>query len=209
MQQDTLLLCPNAVVNITNEMARKRKIFNFGMVKRLVLPLNVGKENGQTFIGTMNKSGNHWVLVVVEIRPFKRILYCDTLAWKPLSDTIDVVNSYTSHISRIGKYDDTHLFLAHHPMATSRFGHMRRVEMPQLSTTDMLWRMWSHCSNNRSAGGFRPTPISVLDWSQREKSSLSTTPKPTCPFSKENHNVLVCRKSHWNQLCASASWLAR
>ena len=56
MQQDTLLLCPNAVVNITNEMARKRKIFNFGMLKRLVLPLNVGKENGQTFIGTMNKS---------------------------------------------------------------------------------------------------------------------------------------------------------
>ena len=29
-----------------------------------------------------------------------------------------------SHIPRIGKYDDTHLFLAHHPMATSRFGHM-------------------------------------------------------------------------------------
>ena len=56
MQQDTLLLCPNAVVNITNEMARKRKIFNSGMLKRLVLPLNVGKENGQTFIGTMNKS---------------------------------------------------------------------------------------------------------------------------------------------------------
>ena len=124
MQQDTLLLCPNAVVNITNEMARKRKIFNFGMVKRLVLPLNVGKENGQTFIGTMNKSGSHWVLVVVEIRPFKRILYCETLAWKPPSDIIDVVNRYISHIPRIGKYDDTHLFLAHHPMATSRFGHM-------------------------------------------------------------------------------------
>ena len=126
MQQDTLLLCPNAVVNITNEMARKRKIFNFGMVKRLVLrmPLNVGKENGQTFIGTMNKSGNHWVLVVVEIRPFKRMLYCDTLAWKPPSDIIDVVNSYISHIPRIEKYDDRHLFLAHHSMATSRFGHM-------------------------------------------------------------------------------------
>ena len=126
MQQDTLLLCPNAVVNITNEMVRKRKIFNFGMVKRLVLrmPLNVGKENGQTFIGTMNKSGNHRVLVVVEIRPFKRMLYCDTLAWKPPSDIIDVVNSYISHIPRIEKYDDTHLFLAHHSMATSRFGHM-------------------------------------------------------------------------------------
>ena len=153
---------------------------------------------------------SHWVLVVVEIRPFKQILYCDTLAWKPPSDIIDVVNSYLSHIPRIGTFDDTHLFLAHHPMATSRFGHMRRVEMPQLSTTDMLWRMWSHFSNNHNAGGFRLTPISVLDWSQREKSSLSTTPKPTCLFSKENHNnVLVCRKSHLNQLRASASWLAQ
>ena len=53
----------------------------------------------------------------------KQILYCDTLAWKPPSDIIDVVNSYISHIPRIGKYD-THLFLAHHSMATSRFGHM-------------------------------------------------------------------------------------
>ena len=67
---------------------------------------------------------SHWVLVVVEIRPFKQILYCDTLAWKPPSDIIDVVNSYISHIPRIGKFDDTHLFLAHQPMATSRFGHM-------------------------------------------------------------------------------------
>ena len=60
----------------------------------------------------------------VEIRPLKQILYCDTLAWKPPSDIIDVVNSYISHIPRIEKYDDTHLFLAHHSMATSRFGHM-------------------------------------------------------------------------------------
>ena len=66
---------------------------------------------------------SHWVLVAVEIRPFKQILYCDTLAWKPPSDIIDVVNSYISHIPRIGKFDDTHLFLAHHPMATFRFGH--------------------------------------------------------------------------------------
>ena len=94
MQQDTLLLCPNAIVNITNKKVRKRKMLNFGMVKRLVLPLNVGKENGQSFIGRMNKSGNHWALVVVEIRPVKRILYCDTLAWKHPSDIIDVVNSY-------------------------------------------------------------------------------------------------------------------
>ena len=61
--------------------------------------------------------------MAVEIRPFKQILYYDKLAWKPPSDIIDVVNSYISHIPRIGKFDDTHLFLAHHPMATFRFGH--------------------------------------------------------------------------------------
>ena len=72
----------------------------------------------------MNKSANHWVLVVVEIRPVKRILYCDKLASKPPSDIIDVVNSYIIHFPRIGKYYDTHLLLAHNPMAMSRFGHM-------------------------------------------------------------------------------------
>ena len=128
--------------------------------------------------------------MIVEIRPFKQILYCDTLAWKPPSDIIDVVNSYISHIPRIGKFDDTHLFLAHHPMATSRFGHMcdwRCCNYPLQTCSEVC---------GVTAGSFRPTPISVLDWSQREKSSLSTTSKPTCLFSKENHNVLVCRKSH-------------
>lgn len=86
MQQDTMLLPPNTIVNITNKMARKRKIFNFGTVKRLALPLNVGKEKArlssvastiQAIIGSL--------LYVVELRPFKRILYCDTLSWKPPS----------------------------------------------------------------------------------------------------------------------------
>ena len=99
-------------------------MFNFGTVKRLVLPLNVGQRNGQTFIGGINDSGDHWVLVVVELRLFKRILYCDTLAGKPPSNIIDVVNSYTSHIPRVGMYDEKHLFLAHDPMATSRLGHV-------------------------------------------------------------------------------------
>ena len=124
MQQDTMLLCPNAVVNITNEMVRKSKIFNFGNVKRLVLPLSVGTRNVQTFISGINNSNNHWVLVVVELRPFKRVLYCDTLAGNPPPYIIDVVNSYISHIPRVGLYEKKHLFLAHHPGATSRLGHM-------------------------------------------------------------------------------------
>ena len=119
-----MLLCPNAVVNITNEMVRKSKIFNFGTVKRLVLPLNVGSRNGQTFISGINNSGNQWVLVVVELRPSKRVLYCDTLAGNPPPYIIDVVNSYISHIPRVGLYEKKHLFLAHHPGATSRLGHM-------------------------------------------------------------------------------------
>ena len=146
----------------------------------------------------------------VEIRPFKQILYCDTLAWKPPSDNYyrcgqQLYQPHSSHW-KVWWYapllgSPPHGYVSVRPYVW--------LEMLQLSTTDMLWSMWSHCSNNCSAGSFRPTPISVLDWSQREKSSLSTTSKPTCLFSKENHNVLVCRKSHWNQLCASASWLAR
>ena len=99
MQQDTMLLCPNAVVNIPNEMARKRKLFNFSTLKRLAWPLNVGKRcDEKMFIGGVNDSGNHWVLVIVEMRPFKQIVYCDTLAWDPPSNIVDVVNNFTSNI---------------------------------------------------------------------------------------------------------------
>ena len=71
-----MLLCPNTVVNIPNEMARKRKLFNFGMIKRLVMPLNVGKRaNGETLIGGIDDSGNQWALIIVELRPFRRIIY--------------------------------------------------------------------------------------------------------------------------------------
>ena len=125
MQHDTMLLCPNAVVNIPNEMARKRKLFNFSTLKRLACPLNVGKRcDGKTFNGGVNDSGNHWVLVIVEMRPFKRIVYCDTLAWDPPWNIVDVVNNFTSHIPRVGSYDDGHLSLAHSPLATSRLGHL-------------------------------------------------------------------------------------
>ena len=75
------------------------------------MPLNVGKQaNGKTFIGGINDSGNHWALVIVELRPFRRIIYCDTLAWDPPSNLVNVVNNFTSHIPRV----------AHSPLATSR-----------------------------------------------------------------------------------------
>ncbi len=54
-------MCPNVVANVFNKMNRKRKLFNFGTPRRLVLLLNVGKINGQTFIGSSPNSGNHWV----------------------------------------------------------------------------------------------------------------------------------------------------
>ncbi|KAL9978163.1 hypothetical protein ACROYT_G015653 [Oculina patagonica] len=125
MQQDTMLVCPNVVVNVSNEMNRKRKLFNFGTLRRLVLLLNVGKMNGQTFIGSSTNAGNHWVLVVVELRPFKRIIYCDTLAWDPPSNIVEVINSFTNHILRVGSYDSSVFSVAHSPLATSpRLGHV-------------------------------------------------------------------------------------
>ena len=125
MQQDTMVLCPNAVVNVANEMSRKSKLFNFGTLKRLALLVNVGKRNGQTFIGGVGNSGNHWVLVVVELRPFKRIIYCDTLAWDPPSNILEVVNSFTNHIPRVGSYNSSSVCTAHSPLAMSSWlGHV-------------------------------------------------------------------------------------
>ena len=107
MQNDTMLLCPNVVVNIHNEMTRKAKLFNFGTLKRLVFALNVGQRNGKTFIG------NHWVLVDVELQPFMKIIYCDTLAWQPPPDIIDVVNDFARYIPQVGTYKKNHLVPTH------------------------------------------------------------------------------------------------
>lgn len=71
------------------------------MKKRLVLPLNVGKgANGDTFIGD---SDNHWVVAIVELHPYKRIIYCDSLAWSPPSILVDVINNFTSHMPHNSK----------------------------------------------------------------------------------------------------------
>ena len=77
------------------------------------LPLNVEKRNGKKFIGGVPNAGNHWALVLVELRPFKGIVYCDSLAWDPPSNIIDVVNNYTTHLLGVGSYGVNHLSLAH------------------------------------------------------------------------------------------------
>ena len=123
MQNDTMLLCPNVVVNIHNEMTRKAKLFNLGTLKRLVFVLNVGQRDGKTFIGGPQNGGDHWVLVDVELRPFMKIIYCDTLAWQPPPDIIDVVNDFVRYIPQVGMYKKSHLVLAHSPGATNWQGH--------------------------------------------------------------------------------------
>ena len=97
-------------------------MFNFGTIKRIVFPVNVGKRNGKTAVAGANNAGNHWVLVVVELRPFKRIIYCDTLAWDHPSNILDLVNSYTDHIPRVGDYGDKHVSIAHFPAASTNLG---------------------------------------------------------------------------------------
>ena len=138
MQQDTMVLCPNAVVNIANEMSRKGKLFNFGTLKRLMLLVNVRKRNGQTFISGMRNSGNHWVLVAVELRPFKCIIYCDTLAWEPPSNILEVVNSFTNHIPHVGSYDSSSICTAHSPLAVFSVGLCVQLEMLKLPVSDLF-----------------------------------------------------------------------
>ena len=125
MQNDTMLLCPNVVVNIHNEMTRKAKLFNLGTLKRLVFALNVGQRNGKTFIGSPQNGGNHWVLVDVELRPFMKIIYCDTLAWQPPPDIIGVVNDFARYIPQVGTYKKSHLVLA--PLPVRLIGRVMNV----------------------------------------------------------------------------------
>ena len=132
---------------------------------------------------------SHWVLVVVEIRPFKtnpllwhvsletpiRYYRCGQQLYQPHSSYWKV----WWYASLLGS--PLHGYVSVWPYVW--------LEMPQLSTTDMFWRMWSHCSNNRSAGGFRPTPISVLDWSQRESQDYQQRPNQHAYFLRR---IIMC-----------------
>jgi len=83
MQNDTMLLCPNIVVNIHNKMTRKAKLFDLGPLKRLGFALNVGQRNGKTFIGSPENGGNHW---------------------EPPPDIIDIVNDFARYIPQVETY---------------------------------------------------------------------------------------------------------
>ena len=117
---------------------RKSKRFNFGTLKRLVFAINIGKNtHGKTFIGGANNSGNYWISVVVELRPYKRIIYCDTLAWEPPSNMLEMVNTLTAHIPSVGRYEDVHLFSAHSPMATGHLCEWRCRNYPLQMCSDI------------------------------------------------------------------------
>lgn len=63
--------------------------------------------------------------MVVELRPLKCDIYCDTLAFDPLANILAVVNNFTIHIRGVGSYDSSLFSLAHSPLATSpRLGHV-------------------------------------------------------------------------------------
>ena len=51
------------------------------------------------------------------------IIICDTLAWDPPSILVDVVNNFTSHMPRVEDFTESHLSIAHSPLATSPKGH--------------------------------------------------------------------------------------
>lgn len=139
-----------------------KKMFNFGTLKQIVFPVNVGKRNGKTFIAGVNNVGNHWVLIIVELRPFKRIVYCDTLAWDPPSNMLDLVNSYADHIPSVGGYGDNQVSTAHSPAASTNLGHQcdwRCRNYPLQTCSDMsgvvvlimpLWRLYTNPSFNTS-----------------------------------------------------------
>ena len=67
------------------------------MLKRTTIPLkvcfilNVGRDaNGDVIIGSCNKPGCHFALVVLDTVT-KKLTYPDSLAWKPPTNLIDFV----------------------------------------------------------------------------------------------------------------------
>ena len=122
-QEDALVICPNMVVDIGQEMKRQANNFSFGSVQRMVFILNVGRNKDGVFTGNFRYPGHHWVLVVAELgRPRKQIFYCDSLAWEAPRNLVELVNGYTTHMS-IGTFTRKEVLLAPNPVATDVYGH--------------------------------------------------------------------------------------
>ena len=119
-QKESIIICPNMVFNVENTMKRIKQTFNFGTVKRLIFPLNIGQNGKDVFMGHQKKAGNHWVLVVVNLRLFLQILYCDSLAWKAPDN---LVNDYVKHILGAEVFNNGHVIFAHCPAAKTGFSH--------------------------------------------------------------------------------------
>lgn len=83
----------------------------------------MGQKDGKTLIGGSQNGGYYWVLVDVELRPFMKIIYCETLAWQPTPDIIGVTNDFVQYIPKVGIYKKRHLVLSHSPSATNGQGH--------------------------------------------------------------------------------------
>ena len=98
-------------------------IINFGTVKRLIFPQNVGQNGNDVFMGHQKKAGNHWVLVVVNLRPFLQILYCDSLAWKAPDNLVNLVNDYVKHFLGAEVFNNGHVIFAHCPAAKTGLSH--------------------------------------------------------------------------------------
>ena len=144
-------------------MARKRKLFWNDKATRAA---SYTLENEQV----VRRLSAVLTLVIVELRPYKRIMYCDTLAFDPPSSLVDVVNKYTSHIPRIRDFTESHLSVAHSPLATSGRGHLcdRRCRNYPLQTYSDICGVIVLIS---------ATLASFPDWPIPERESISTMPE--------------------------------
>ena len=153
-QEDALVICPDMVVDIGQEMKRQAHNFSFGSLQRMVFVLNVGRNKEGVFAGNFRNPGRHWVLVVAELgRPWKKIIYCDSLAWEAPRNLLKLVNSYTTHMS-IGTFTRKDVLLAHNPVATDVYGHSCD-KLPELFTADMLKNLRGSHRHQCSSSGLR------------------------------------------------------
>ncbi|RUS68570.1 hypothetical protein EGW08_022141 [Elysia chlorotica] len=79
------------------ESLRKLKERMEGNIERLNFVMNVGKDaDGTVYMGSFNKSGNHWVLVSLDLTCNPNVLFCDSLGWESSTNLLKYLSQYTS-----------------------------------------------------------------------------------------------------------------
>ena len=123
-QSDTNSIFLNGALNTDLKTYRRFKNANANMPSKLLLALNVGRNERGPFLGADDQRGCHWTLCHVEI--MKKIVYGDSLAWPFPSGLLCRVDKYLKAVCKDDDISNYSVVMLHDPQNQCPMSGMHR-----------------------------------------------------------------------------------